>query len=306
MLSLKFHNLLLGLMHPITPFAETIYLWHRLLIIWLIPIWFIVIILLIWGITQFNNNLVLISNLSITHHSKLELFWTLLPFLIVIIICFPSIILLYNHETQHDPAINVKILGKQWFWKYEIHTNYIKKFYFEDMVLNSKFHEILHEKWKELNFHYDLNLKLIHPSKFLKLGNFNNISFCWALTSENSNSNFHLWSLIKLSKFNTYEQYYDSYFEKVNAQLIFLRTQGVDNILILPTQCFIRFLITGYKVIHSFYVPALGFKADGVPGRISQLFCWIENEGIYLGGCYELCGAYHHQMPIILKAIKIF
>jgi heme/copper-type cytochrome/quinol oxidase subunit 2 len=67
-----------------------------------------------------------------------------------------------------------------------------------------------------------------------------------------------------------YEEYFDSYFDR--QKNLFGTTQGVDHTLIVPTHCFIRFLITGYKVIHSFYIPALGFKADGVPGRLLQVF----------------------------------
>jgi heme/copper-type cytochrome/quinol oxidase subunit 2 len=67
-----------------------------------------------------------------------------------------------------------------------------------------------------------------------------------------------------------FDEYFDSYFDRQSS--LFGSTQGTDNILVVPTQCFIRFLITGYKVIHSFYIPALGFKADGVPGRLLQMF----------------------------------
>jgi heme/copper-type cytochrome/quinol oxidase subunit 2 len=325
-MSLNLHNTLLGLLHPITPFAETIYLWHRLLIIWLIPIWFIVIVLLGWGILQFNNNIILKSNLKITHHTSLELLWTLLPFIIVLIICFPSLILLYNHETQHDPFINVKIMGKQWFWKYEIHTNFLTKHFIANDTLNLLLHKTMKLEWQDQMHYSDIANLLIRYTLGKPLGNLiwedentltpfiNKIHFADNILKNSFfvydiniwNSEFLLWKCVNSLNYNSYEEYYDSYFEKVNANLIHFRTLGIDNILILPTQCFIRFLITGYKVIHSFYIPALGFKGDGVPGRLLQLFCWIENEGLYFGGCYELCGAYHHQMPIILKAIKLF
>jgi cytochrome c oxidase subunit 2 len=79
----------------------------------------------------------------------------------------------------------------------------------------------------------------------------------------------------------------------------------VDNNLVLPTHTFIRCLITGYKVIHSWHIPALGIKADGVPGRLFQIYMWIRREGYYHGGCYELCGAFHHRMPTLVVAVKM-
>ena len=77
----------------------------------------------------------------------------------------------------------------------------------------------------------------------------------------------------------------------------------VDNRLVVPVGEPIRMLITAADVIHSFAVPSLWFKLDGVPGRINEKVLFVEKPGVYYGQCSELCGAKHGYMPIALEAL---
>ena len=77
----------------------------------------------------------------------------------------------------------------------------------------------------------------------------------------------------------------------------------VDNVLVLPTNTKIRFLITADDVIHAWWVPALGWKQDAIPGLINEAWTEIKTPGIYRGQCAELCGKDHGFMPIVVKAV---
>ena len=77
----------------------------------------------------------------------------------------------------------------------------------------------------------------------------------------------------------------------------------VDNVLVLPTDTKIRFLITANDVIHAWWVPALGWKQDAIPGIINDNWTNIKTPGIYRGQCAELCGKDHGFMPIVVKAV---
>jgi cytochrome c oxidase subunit II len=77
----------------------------------------------------------------------------------------------------------------------------------------------------------------------------------------------------------------------------------VDNALVLPTNTKIRFLITADDVIHAWWVPALGWKQDAIPGLINEAWTEIKTPGIYRGQCAELCGKDHGFMPIVVKAV---
>jgi len=77
----------------------------------------------------------------------------------------------------------------------------------------------------------------------------------------------------------------------------------VDNVLVLPIDTKIRFVITADDVIHAWWVPALGWKQDAIPGIINEAWTDIREPGIYRGQCAELCGKDHGFMPIVVKAV---
>jgi cytochrome c oxidase subunit 2 len=76
----------------------------------------------------------------------------------------------------------------------------------------------------------------------------------------------------------------------------------VDNPLVLPVGKKVRILTTAADVIHSWWVPALGWKRDAIPGFINESWTRIEEPGVYRGQCAELCGKDHGFMPIVVVA----
>lgn len=78
----------------------------------------------------------------------------------------------------------------------------------------------------------------------------------------------------------------------------------VDNPLVVPVDTKIRFLLTSNDVIHSWWVPELGWKQDTVPGFINEAWATIEEPGVYRGQCAELCGRDHGFMPVVVVAME--
>jgi len=78
----------------------------------------------------------------------------------------------------------------------------------------------------------------------------------------------------------------------------------VDHPLVVPVNTKIRFLLTADDVIHSWWVPALGWKRDAIPGFINQAWTEILEPGTYRGQCAELCGKDHGFMPVVVKAVS--
>lgn len=78
---------------------------------------------------------------------------------------------------------------------------------------------------------------------------------------------------------------------------------NVDKPLVVPVGTKIRFVITAGDVIHSWWVPALGWKMDAIPGIVNAAWTNIEKPGVYRGQCAELCGQDHGFMPIVVKAV---
>lgn len=96
---------------------------------------------------------------------------------------------------------------------------------------------------------------------------------------------------------------YDSYI--ISREEIVLRLLEVDNCLSLPIGVEIRVVISSGDVIHSWTIPSLGIKADGIPGRLNQVLLRSIRPGIFIGQCSEICGANHRFIPVVVEFIEI-
>nr|YP_009233067.1 cytochrome c oxidase subunit 2 [Engaewa walpolea]AMA98210.1 cytochrome c oxidase subunit 2 [Engaewa walpolea] len=90
-----------------------------------------------------------------------------------------------------------------------------------------------------------------------------------------------------------------------NLNISEFRLLDVDNRTMIPMNTQIRLIISAADVIHSWTIPALGIKADAVPGRLNQISFLINRPGLFYGQCSEICGANHSFMPIVIESITI-
>jgi heme/copper-type cytochrome/quinol oxidase subunit 2 len=73
--------------------------------------------------------------------------------------------------------------------------------------------------------------------------------------------------------------------------------------LVIPAHVNITIISNSYDVVHSWWIPGLGIKIDCVPGRSTHHTFFVDNVGFYYGQCAEICGRYHHHMPIRVCAL---
>jgi len=73
--------------------------------------------------------------------------------------------------------------------------------------------------------------------------------------------------------------------------------------LVLPAHINITAVTNSYDVVHSWFIPGLGLKMDCIPGRATHHNFYVDNVGFYYGQCAEICGRYHHHMPIRICAL---
>lgn len=98
---------------------------------------------------------------------------------------------------------------------------------------------------------------------------------------------------------------FDSYIVPSNElESAGFRLLDVDNRTVLPINTQIRVIIRAADVIHSWTVPALGVKADAIPGRLNQVRFLINRPGLFFGQCSEICGANHRFMPIVIERVS--
>jgi cytochrome c oxidase subunit II len=73
--------------------------------------------------------------------------------------------------------------------------------------------------------------------------------------------------------------------------------------MVVPVGRPVELSLTASDVIHSWWIPELGGKADAVPGHTNRMWFQAEREGVYAGQCAELCGAGHADMRAVVRAV---
>jgi len=68
---------------------------------------------------MYNENVNTAKIDNFTHATLVEIVWTIVPALILVVIAVPSFALLYSMDEMLDPAVTLKVVGHQWYWSYE-------------------------------------------------------------------------------------------------------------------------------------------------------------------------------------------
>lgn len=82
-----------------------------------------------------------------------------------------------------------------------------------------------------------------------------------------------------------------------------LRLQN-DRAVCMPTDTRIQILTWSKDIIHSWAIPSAGIKIDCIPGYSSHKIFNLTLSGIYYGQCMEICGRFHHWMPIVVYFLR--
>nr|YP_006666372.1 cytochrome c oxidase subunit II [Repomucenus curvicornis]BAM36925.1 cytochrome c oxidase subunit II [Repomucenus curvicornis] len=88
---------------------------HTLMIVFLIST-FVLYIIVAMVMTKLTDKYILDSQ-------EVEIIWTVLPAIILILIALPSLRILYLMDEVNDPHLTIKAVGHQWYWSYE-YTDY--------------------------------------------------------------------------------------------------------------------------------------------------------------------------------------
>jgi len=73
--------------------------------------------------------------------------------------------------------------------------------------------------------------------------------------------------------------------------------------LVVPAGEAVRFNLTSADVIHSFWIPALRYKHDAIPGS-TQITTLTFAKGVFAGQCAEFCGLRHSDMIFTADAVS--
>jgi cytochrome c oxidase subunit 2 len=112
------HEWQLGFGPAYTPVMEKVEWLHNLLLVIITLISVFVLGLLLYVVYRFHATRNPVPSV-ITHNTVLEIAWTIIPILILVVIAIPSFRLLYYGDKAVDAAMTVKVTGHQWYWQYE-------------------------------------------------------------------------------------------------------------------------------------------------------------------------------------------
>nr|WAQ69958.1 cytochrome c oxidase subunit 2 [Rhizosolenia setigera]WAQ69994.1 cytochrome c oxidase subunit 2 [Rhizosolenia setigera]WAQ70030.1 cytochrome c oxidase subunit 2 [Rhizosolenia setigera]WAQ70066.1 cytochrome c oxidase subunit 2 [Rhizosolenia setigera]WAQ70138.1 cytochrome c oxidase subunit 2 [Rhizosolenia setigera] len=104
---------------PASPIMEGIINFHNHLMVVLSFIGVFVAWLLI-NCIKYYSEFSISKSTQFTHSKELEIIWTSIPALILLLLATPSFTLLYSMDEIVDPELTLKILGHQWYWGYEM------------------------------------------------------------------------------------------------------------------------------------------------------------------------------------------
>jgi len=110
---------------PATPVMEGIINLHHDLMFFITFIFFFVLVVLSRTIYWFTGAVTDVRYQSngysrhIVHGTLIEIIWTVVPSLILVVVALPSFALLYSIDEVIDPTLTIKCVGHQWYWSYE-------------------------------------------------------------------------------------------------------------------------------------------------------------------------------------------
>lgn len=111
------HEWQMGFPPSFTPVMERLASLHDLLLVIITLISVFVLALLVYAMWRFHVSRNPTATTT-THNTVLEIAWTIIPILILVVIAIPSFRLLYYGDKAVDPAFTIKVTGNQWYWSY--------------------------------------------------------------------------------------------------------------------------------------------------------------------------------------------
>ncbi|MEL6197737.1 MAG: cytochrome c oxidase subunit II [Pseudomonadota bacterium] len=108
-----------SLQRPVTPIAREMQWMDDFLLVIITLITLFVTALLGYTVWRFRKENNPNPPERFTHNARLEVIWTAIPVLILVIIAVPSLRLLFNQLDVPEPDVTVKATGYQWYWGFE-------------------------------------------------------------------------------------------------------------------------------------------------------------------------------------------
>lgn len=110
---------LLNLREGVTSLSRDIYDLHMLIYWVCVVIGVAVFSVMIYAIWRFRRSKGAVADTTLTHSTRVEVVWTVIPVLILVAMAVPAARTLIHIEDTRDTELTIKVTGYQWKWQYE-------------------------------------------------------------------------------------------------------------------------------------------------------------------------------------------
>ena len=316
-----------GLRKAATPVAEEIHHFYEYILLPMkLLISFFILALIVWVAVRYNKHANPVAG-KFSHNTVVEVIWTAVPILILLVIALPSFDLLYLEDTMPDGKKELYAPGGRVF-EYEndfadsrlIEANRHLEVAVVDVDTGNR--ELLTADDYEVDGFGDevLTISLaeaLPASQRLEvvggrsrvgakpiLGLFGeDRSRIVPAPSMTIKATGYQWGwAYSYPDFGEFE--FDALIAPPDTVPEELYRLAATNDVVVPAGETVRVITTGRDVIHSWAMPAFGVKIDAIPGRLNETWFYTEQEGTYYGQCSEICGKDHAFMPIGVRVVS--
>ena len=103
----------------VTELSTEIYALHMRIFWWCVAIAIVVFGVMIYSIATFRKSRGAVADVKLTHSAKVEVIWTLVPIVILVIMAVPAAKTLIQIEDTRNTELTIKVTGYQWKWHYD-------------------------------------------------------------------------------------------------------------------------------------------------------------------------------------------
>jgi len=108
----------MGFQTAASPIMEQLISFHNILLVLITAITLFVLALLLYIMVRFNSRANPVPSTT-THNTALEIIWTTIPIVILVVMAVPSFRLLYSEDVVPESEMTLKLTGNQWYWNVE-------------------------------------------------------------------------------------------------------------------------------------------------------------------------------------------
>jgi cytochrome c oxidase subunit II len=103
----------------VTELSTEIYALHMKIFWWCVAIAIVVFGVMIYSIATFRKSKGAVADVKFTHSHKVEVIWTIVPILILVVMAIPAAKTLIQIEDTRNTELSIKVTGYQWKWHYD-------------------------------------------------------------------------------------------------------------------------------------------------------------------------------------------